>query len=82
MNNCKDCKWFGRKVEDKDLHLCQRVRGPQDWEYRWQGDERVRFYEDTDEVFDQPAEVMDGSGYMATLFVTPNFGCVLWEGKK
>jgi hypothetical protein len=82
MSNCKTCQWFGEKVEDEDLHVCERIRGPRDWGYRWQDDKRVRFYEDTDEVFDEPAEVMDGSGYTATLRVKPDFGCVLWEAKE
>lgn len=32
-------------------------------------------------VVNQPAAVVDGSGYAARLVVLPTFGCVLHEGK-
>jgi hypothetical protein len=81
---CDSCKHFGEpdplhawvELEDDDEerasghHECLRVL---------HGNAGGR---ETFERFEQPAVVVDGSGYVARLRVLPTFGCVLWESKS
>ena len=84
FRRCETCKHWGpldpsdtagyeRKT---DFGLCGRVRHDED--YLSSGQEPYKGCDES--IFDEPAVVIDGSGYHAQLRTKADFCCCLWEG--
>jgi hypothetical protein len=79
MNNgqCVTCKhWGNAKDEGKLFRECQRIVQDRD-----QASDCDEFSTDPENVLDETAVVIDGSGYFAKLRSKANFGCVMHEAE-
>lgn len=78
MNTCGTCKHFGEPTPSYvwagDGYVSQtRLRACKLLEHLNRGDER--------KLLTEPAGVIDGSGYFATLCVSEEFGCNQWAAR-
>ena len=72
---CGNCQHWSAAVNDREFGQCLRV-------LHQDGDPPEKGWGDSESIHDEPAVVVDGSGYYAALRTKPTFCCSLWEEKK
>jgi hypothetical protein len=82
-NKCKNCKYFTPNENGYPAYVldgeCSKIAfGPDatQWNEDTMEDELQPEYRDT------LAFCADGSAYSAVVFVSKDFGCVMWEGQE
>jgi len=75
VGTCANCMhWIARDAGDDTQTFgdCHRVM-------HYAGGSREKGFRDNQSIHDEPAVVVDGSGYFARLRTKANFSCILWE---